>query len=434
MVVREQPRDGGAGASWPAEEPAREPARERLSGRGFLRALLRYGAISSLIGIGIQVFNSLDAPQALHPRALLAGALLGFFLSTGSLVAEALLLAVVPADTRRRGVLLPLLAYFLGGMAGCAVAMAVSQSILGYRLFADYPDKLYTLLVFGGLSGAIGLTFMTIARLRHRLEQSVAELKEREFAAKELETAREIQQRLLPPPDSRGVGYRIAARNRAARIVGGDFYDVFRLGDGSLGLAVADVAGKGLGASLIMASVKAMLPLVAADRGVGAALRELNLRLQDELGPREFVALAYARFEPASGRLELANAGLPDPLLLGPGGALRELEVPGPRLPLGVRAPIEYDSLVVELAAGERLLLYTDGLVEVRDSEDLLGFERLRSLVAGVQDGDPSRFLDEVLRRIVQFADGVLEDDCTALVLEREGGASAASGADLGAA
>lgn len=389
-------------------------------GASFGRALARYGAISSLIGVGIQVFNSLGEPSALHPRALLAGALLGFLLCTGSMVAETVLVRLVRrGQYRSTGFGLEVVAYFLGGMAGCAVAFLAAERLLGYRLLANSTNRLYTLAVFGALSAAIGLTFATIGRLRDRLERSVAELKEREFAAKELETAREIQQRLLPPPDSRGDGYRIAARNRAAHVVGGDFYDVFRLGDGALGLAVADVAGKGLGAALVMASVKAMLPLVAADRDVASALRELNARLAAELGPREFVALAYARYEPATGRLALANAGLPDPLLLGRDGRLRELEAPGPRLPLGVRAAVEYSSLAVELEAGERVLLFTDGLVEVRSGEELLGFDRLHALIAGVEPAAPGDFLDEVLRRIESFGDGFLDDDCTALLLER---------------
>lgn len=403
-------------------EPTRPRAPEapRFSAPGLGRAVLRYGAISALIGIGIQVFNSLDAPESLRPRALLAGALLGFLLSTGSLLAETLLDALLPARARYAGFLRQTAAYFVGGMAGCTAAILLADWLLGYPLLGSNPSRAYTLAVFGALSVVIGLTFSTIGRLRSRLEQSISELKEGEFAAKELETAREIQQRLLPAPDSRGDGYRVAARNRPAHIVGGDFYDVFRLGDGALGVAVADVAGKGLGASLIMASVKAILPLIAADRGVGAALTELNRRLQSELGPREFVALAYARFEPATGRLELANAGLPDPLRIGPHGALCELEAPGPRLPLGVRVPLEYSSLVVDLAPGERVMLYTDGLVEVRERGNLLGFDRLHALIAAVDHADPGGFLDEVLRQVSEVGGGALEDDCTALLLERE--------------
>src|SRR6266508_3335552 len=160
--------------------------------------------------------------------------------------------------------------------------------------------------------------FYSFHVLKDRLETSVARIKEQEFAEKELELARSIQRRLLPPEELSGAGYRVAARNLPARFVAGDFYDVFRLSDGSLGVAVADVSGKGMGASLIMVSVKAVLPFIAEGRGAATTLTELNRRLSGELAPREFVAMAYARFEPRRGELELANAGLPDPYLVRP--------------------------------------------------------------------------------------------------------------------
>ncbi|HVS16042.1 MAG TPA: PP2C family protein-serine/threonine phosphatase [Thermoanaerobaculia bacterium] len=415
----------------PVDEAARRELPPEPGRPGIGRLLLRYGPVSALIGIGVTVFINLGSRQALQPQSLASGALLGFALCSGSLLAERLL---VPWAPSREGVVrtaLRAFSYFVGGVLGSLAAIWLSASVLRVQVLARESDRLYTLAVFGGLSAAVGLTFATFGRLRYRLERSVAELKEREFAAKELETAREIQQRLLPAPDSSGPGYRVAARNRAARVVGGDFYDVFRLGDGALGVAVADVAGKGLGASLIMASVKAVLPLVAADRGVAAALEELNRRLHRELGPREFVALAFARFEPASGRLELANAGLPDPLLVSPGAVPRAVEVPGPRLPLGVRPDLRYLSVTLEVAAGERLLLYTDGLAEARRGDDSLGYEALARLVAGVNRADPGAWVDELLREVAAFSGGALDDDCTALVLERVAcGAGAASPTD----
>jgi hypothetical protein len=143
--------------------------------------------------------------------------------------------------------------------------------------------------------------------------------------------------------------------------VAGDFYDVFRLSDGSLGLVVADVSGKGMGAALIMASVKAVLPLLAEGRSVRQTLAELNRKLSGELAPREFVALAHARYTPATGRFELANAGLPDPYRLRAGEEPEPLEVPGPRLPLGARASVAYESLEITLASGDRVLMLTDG-------------------------------------------------------------------------
>gem|GEM_PF-1043725 len=315
------------------------------------------------------------------------------------------------------------------------------------------PHELVYLTMTAALAVTFGLAFYSFDVIRARLEASVARLKEVEFAEKELRLARELQGRLLPPPEIAGEGYRVAARNLPARLVAGDFYDSFLLPDGAVGVAVGDVAGKGMAAALIMASVKAMLPLVAAERSAAATLREVNRRLAAELPGREFVALALARFDPAGGRLELANAGLPDPYVLAPGQPPAPLVVPGPRLPLGVRHDVEYRSLALRLAPGERVLLFTDGLAEAPAAGgEPLGYGALAALLAangsggggegggdgedaggGGRDGDgdgrdaanddvqesPLAWIDRLLERVRAATQPLLEDDWTALVLER---------------
>jgi hypothetical protein len=351
----------------------------------------------------------------------------------------------------------------LGKGAGMAVRTTV-LAVSGLTAFLVMQEvAVHVLHVFGGigphqliyvtmtaaLAVTFGLAFYSFDVVRSRLEASVARLKEVEFAEKELQLARELQGRLLPPPEIAGEGYRVAARNLPARLVAGDFYDSFLLPDGAVGVAVGDVAGKGMAAALIMASVKAMLPLVAAERSAAATLREVNRRLAAELPGREFVALALARFDPAGGRLELANAGLPDPYLLAPGQPPAPLAVPGPRLPLGVRHDVEYRSLALRLAPGERLLLFTDGLAEAPAAGgEPLGYGALADLLAADgSDGDradgaggsgghdraddgqdahrgdaresPLAWIDRLLERVRAATQPLLEDDWTALVLER---------------
>ena len=126
-----------------------------------------------------------------------------------------------------------------------------------------------------------------------------------------------------------GPGFRVAGRCVPARHVGGNFYGRLHLEDGKLGLAVADVAGKGMGAALIMATAKAMVPLLATSADPAATLGALDGRLGKELGRREFVALAFAVYDPATGMLRLANAGLPDPYLIRSGENPRALFLPG---------------------------------------------------------------------------------------------------------
>ena len=279
-------------------------------------------------------------------------------------------------------------------------------------------------------------------RRRDMAQQRLLEtLREQEFSVKELELARDIQCRLLPPPEVVGAGWQVVARNEPARFVAGDFYDVLRPGDGTVGVVVADVAGKGIGPSLLMASVKAVLPYIAADRDVRETLMELNRRLRRELGRREFVALCLARYEPATGRLEVGNAGLPDPYLMrcrssedgsgepgGPSSSVEVIEVPGERLPLGLREDVAYGSTVLTLGPGDRMLFLSDGLPEAEHEEGgPLGYERFEARLVeqhhaggleGVPEG-PGAWLDGFLERLRRETSAMLQDDWTALVLER---------------
>ena len=185
----------------------------------------------------------------------------------------------------------------------------------------------------------------------------------------------------------------------AARFVAGDFYDVFHLTDGAVGVVVADVAGKGIGASLVMASVKAVLPLIAADRTVEETLGALNRKLSVDLGPRDFVALAYLRYE-KSGAFTLGNAGLPTRISFRPAR-------PRGRSPCranGCRSePVSesrYGSLSGRLEPGERLLLLTDGLPEaLMATDEPLGYPAFEALLAA-SDSDARRILDGLFRQV----------------------------------
>jgi len=202
-------------------------------------------------------------------------------------------------------------------------------------------------------------------------------------------------------------------------VVAGDFYDVLRHTDGSVDVVVADVAGKGFAASLIMASVKAMLPFVTAETGVAESLVQLNARLAVELGRGEFVALTLARYCPSDRLVELANAGAPDPYLMRPGQPPQPLSVPGPRLPLGVREQVAYASRTVEVAADDRLLLLTDGLPEARDAAgEPMGYEALELMLGREPStGSPSSWLSGLFDSIQQRTGRVPEDDWTAAML-----------------
>jgi sigma-B regulation protein RsbU (phosphoserine phosphatase) len=293
------------------------------------------------------------------------------------------------------------------------------------------------LLEQGG-GDAFRVASVTAAQRRALAQRRLLDdLRQQELSLRELELARDIQSRLLPPARVDLRGMTVVSRWFPARFVAGDFYDVLRHPDGSAGVVVADVAGKGFGASVIMASVKAMTPFIAAENGVAETLRELNRRLCGELGRGQFVALAYARVSPDASSVELASAGMPDPFVVRGDGTAVPLAVPGARLPLGIRAAVPYASVTWRLEPDARLLLFSDGLPEARrPSGEPLGYEGLASLLGRPAPGGgrpgAGEWLDDVLEEVQRLTGPALDDDWTAVVVERR--EPAADGAPAGAA
>ncbi len=351
-----------------------------------------------------------------NPRGILHGGLIGFTCFALAILGEMLFhnwLEEKKEQWWRRA-----LVYFVAGQIGWPMGLYLGMPLIqGEPMSSLHMSREVWIVVLasGAVGTALGVSMFGYERLKDRLRASVVELKEKEYAEKELELAREFQARMLPAPEIVGNGYKISARNLAARVVAGDFYDVFQYGDGAVGVAVADVAGKGIASSLIMASVKAVVPLLATTREVRQALSVLNEKLAVELGRRQFVAMALARYEPASGRLSVSNAGLPDPFLIRADGHTSIIEVSGPRVPLGALPKIEYQEAEVILEPGDAVMLFSDGLPEATASDgEQLGYERLAGIVRASR-GD----IETILQGVNAVTSAVLEDDQTIVVLAR---------------
>lgn len=390
--------------------------------RDFWRRTLlsAYPLLSMALGAGLTWTLNRAFPGS---RGLAFGAFIGFCCYFFSILAERLLHGALSRLPSGRAALVRGVVFSLAGVSGFVLGQTMGRPLfLGQPLRPpDLRGGLGIALgISAGLSVLVGLPITAYELLKRRLADSIARLKEAEYAEKELELARAIQQRLLPPAEVEGPGFAVAARCVPARHVGGDFYDVFHLDDGKLGLAVADVAGKGMGAALIMATAKAVVPLLATSADPAATLAALDGKLGRELGKREFVALAFAVYDPASGELRLANAGLPDPYLLRRGEAPRALSCPGPRLPLGLKAGVAREALAVRLAPGERVLFLSDGLPEApRPDGEPLGYAALESLLDLPGDGRPGEAVETLLSRVAAAAGAAPGDDATVLLLER---------------
>ena len=248
----------------------------------------------------------------------------------------------------------------------------------------------------------------------------VAEAQERERIEQELQVASQIQQALLPEATPELDGWELTTYYEPAREVGGDFYDFLELEDGRLGLVVGDATGKGMPAALVMATTRGMLrAVVQSVESPGEVLARVNEALVAEIPPNMFVTCLYAILDPKSGSLSYANAGHDLPYLRRHyGEGAHELRAAG--MPLGMMPEMSYEEKETSLGEGDRVLFYSDGLVEAHDPKrEMFGFPRLQRLVAEhAEEGSLEDFLMEELYSFT--GEGwEQEDDITLLTLQR---------------
>ena len=381
------------------------------------KSYLTHLGIAILVGVIASSFFAIARWPVDFLPIIVSGAVIGAVIHTLITLLERLVVVRVPTRYRTTARVVSALA---GGIFGSVFGLVLGVRLMGGTL--TIGDVLVgrgrpLILIATAITAVVGFASHSFELVRERLRLANDRIRDQEWAERELHMARAVQTRLLPPPVTTGEGFAVIARNMPARLVAGDFYDVVRIDDGSIVVVIADVAGKGMGASLIMASVKSVLPLVARE-GVLETMRHLNAKLVGELAKREFVALLCARFLPLTGVLQFANAGCPDPYHVTAAGA-RPLHVTGERLPLGLRSDVEYDLATISLDRGDRVLFLTDGIPEApKQDDEPLGYERVASL-AGASRGLGAVWLDGFLSSVRAEVKEPLEDDWTAMLLER---------------
>jgi sigma-B regulation protein RsbU (phosphoserine phosphatase) len=242
---------------------------------------------------------------------------------------------------------------------------------------------------------------------------------EKEKLDEELKLASDIQARLLPesPPSLRLAT--VAGAIRTSREVGGDFYDFLEFKPGKIGIAVADVSGKGIPAALLMTTLQASFrseALKSSDPGTVVAA--LNRSLFERSDPEKFATFFYAVYDDEDGIVRYSNGGSYPPFILGPDGRISRLQRGG--ILIGIEHESSYGEGAVKLKPGDLLIVYTDGFIDQEDTTgEPFGEERLVDFFRNNLRLSVDAMIEKLFATIVAFGQNNLKDDMTVVLLRR---------------
>ena len=236
---------------------------------------------------------------------------------------------------------------------------------------------------------------------------------------RDLEAARDIQARLTPPVPPTLAGLEAGAVLRPSTMVGGDFFDILPMGE-RIAVAVGDVSGKGIPAALLMVMVRTLLREIARGLAEPAeVLARLNASLCRDMPPSMFVTIVLAVLFPGrEGRVALASAGHPEPILVRAGAVPKTVSVGG--MILGVFEEAAFEEAEVDLESGDSLVFLTDGVTEAHGADGKRpGLERVLRALDRSRDLGAQAQVDALTAEVLADGAGRMRDDMTAFILKR---------------
>ncbi len=253
-----------------------------------------------------------------------------------------------------------------------------------------------------------------LSTIRKQADDASAKMKADRQVKSELEIARNVQQKLFPNQTRRLASIEYAGQCIPAREVSGDYYDFLDIGDRGLGFVLADVSGKGVAAALLMANLQACFRSQSQDalRQPALMLRAVNKLFYESTPPEHFATLFFGNYDDQTRRLRYVNCGHPSPVLVRANGAVEHLE--STATVLGVFSNWSSEERTVDLASGDTLVLFSDGVTEAGvETEAEFGEDGLLAVIranAGSSAG-------ALVEGIIQAVAGEKEDDVTVVVI-----------------
>ena len=268
-------------------------------------------------------------------------------------------------------------------------------------------------------------TLATSAGLAILNARMAEELVEKEKMRRELELAGEIQRSLLPPP-AEDAAFPVAGINLPARVVSGDFFDFFTLEDGRIAFTLADVSGKGMNASLMMAKTASLFRCLGKERPYpGQLLARINTEINETAARGMFVTMLAGIYDPQTGCVRFANAGHEPPLFFARDGSITDYPADMP--PVGILPDLAGDGVPPEMEValdGGAFYVFTDGVTEGYIAEGVeLGSDGFQKMIREGADALPGARIEAIANR-VKAVGPTLRDDLTILVID-DGAAAA---------
>jgi serine phosphatase RsbU (regulator of sigma subunit)/pSer/pThr/pTyr-binding forkhead associated (FHA) protein len=305
---------------------------------------------------------------------------------------------------------------FQGIRSVLAVPLGVGESVFG-MIYADSPlatsrfteDHLKVLTTLG-----------SVAAIRVENTRLLEEHMEQQHHERELQLAREIQQRFQPTAPPVVSGYELQGISFPSYQIGGDYYDFINCADGRLVVALGDVSGKGTSAALLMSSLHAAVHAqVASCRPITDTIGAVNRYLADNTPANRFVTLFYAELDPLTGSLAFINAGHNPPFIAHAGGTMEQLAAGG--LPLGIVPDFDYREGRTQLQPGDVLVSYSDGVTETQNPKgEEFGTTRLQEVISQNLERSAAAIRDKIEAALSAFAQGTpAVDDITLLIVKR---------------
>ncbi|HVF56668.1 MAG TPA: SpoIIE family protein phosphatase [Pyrinomonadaceae bacterium] len=297
-----------------------------------------------------------------------------------------------------------------------AVPLGVGERIFGI-IYADAPLSLSS---FTEDHLKVLTTLGSVAAIRVENARLIEEHLERERFERELQLAREIQQRFQPTAPPTVKGYELQGISFPSYEIGGDYYDFIERPDGRMIVALGDVSGKGTAAALLMSSLHAAVHAqVASHQSLAETIAAVNRYLADNTPSNRFVTLFYAELDPATGAISFINAGHNPPLIAHAAGTMEQLGSGG--MPLGIMRDAAFREGRTHLQPGDALVVYSDGVTETQNPEgEEFGPNRLQDVVWKNLDASAAGIRDKIEAALTKFAQGTpAVDDITLVIVKR---------------